>query len=502
LRPRAIELVTCEIDVEMEDTKLIFHMSMKDITLEYLLSFDIEHGLTAPLKETTPWLHQILMSAMQTMCAVKENKHQNVEMYCTVIQLQIANIRSQNNLAFQIIHGLYLFSSGTSRKTIDLLVHCGLSPGYDALHTSHTIMADGQIRRAQLVARGPHMIGWDNIQVSTSTHVEQRTLAPPKVQSGTTAIIYPLRNATLEDLRLRPILDNRLKCDMITFSDNVRPTYMHMHHMTDHLIIDIIKILIDNHPGFNYLLNSPVLKHRSYCPPPLGYKTQEYVLRTTTTDESTTDGNIKVARNVYIDQLVSINQMENFQLAPGLFHAQLNLIWAILHIHRGSLEEIRGLQYYISLLDRVRLGAEHPDYHTLVSLATQVLVGHILLYWEIVSGMSLAALADRKSTAEELKVFASKIYHTYVSAHAVEDVSGQPDPEIQDRVLRNIILLNRDLLIFYKLDLAISSGDFGRVEIFLGTLTMMFAGARCKNYTTELLHFIQNLNKVWTSNFA
>jgi hypothetical protein len=116
--------------------------------------------------------------------------------------------------------------------------------------------------------------------------------------------------------------------------------------------------------------------------------------------------------------------------------------------------------------------------------------------------MSLTALADRKSTAEELKVFATKIYHTYVSARAVEDVSGQPDSEIQDRVLRNIILLNRDLLIFYELDLAISSGDFGHVEIFLGTLTMMFVGAGCKNYTTELLHFIQNLNKVWTSNFA
>ncbi|KAG1743649.1 uncharacterized protein EDB91DRAFT_1051024, partial [Suillus paluster] len=116
----------------------------------------------------------------------------------TVIQSQIANIRSQNNLAFQIIHGLCLFSGGTSRKTIDLLAHCGLSPGYDALHISHTIMADGQIRRAQLVARGPHMIGWDNIQVSTSTHVEQRALAPPKVQSGTTTIIYPLRNTTLE----------------------------------------------------------------------------------------------------------------------------------------------------------------------------------------------------------------------------------------------------------------------------------------------------------------
>jgi hypothetical protein len=118
----------------------------------------------------------------------------------------------------------------------------------------------------------------------------------------------------------------------------------------------------------------------------------------------------------------------------------------IKQFHSGSLEEIGGLQYYISLLGSVRLGAEHPDYRTLVSLATQVLVGHILLYWEIISGMSLAALADRKSiAAEELKVFTTNICHTYVSTHAVEDVSGQPDSEIQDGVLQNIILLNRDL---------------------------------------------------------
>lgn len=43
------------------------------------------------------------------------------------------------------------------------------------------------------------------------------------------------------------------------------------------------------------------------------------------------------------------------------------------------------MQYYILLLGRVRLGAEHPDYHTLVSFTTQILIGHILLYWEMVS---------------------------------------------------------------------------------------------------------------------
>ncbi|KAG1895028.1 uncharacterized protein F5891DRAFT_960741, partial [Suillus fuscotomentosus] len=65
----------------------------------------------------------------------------------TVIESQIANIRSQNNLAFQMIHGLCLFSGGSSHKTIDLLACCGLSPAYDTLHNAHVAMADGQIQR-------------------------------------------------------------------------------------------------------------------------------------------------------------------------------------------------------------------------------------------------------------------------------------------------------------------------------------------------------------------
>ncbi|KAG1890080.1 hypothetical protein F4604DRAFT_1568526 [Suillus subluteus] len=74
-----------------------------------------------------------------------------------------------------------------------------------------------------------------------------------------------------------------------------------------------------------------------------------------------------------------------------------------------------------------------------------------------------------------------------MSSSAFREISGV-GPESEDGVLRNIILL-----IFYELDLAVSSGDFGCVEIFLGALTMIFAGAGCKNYTGELLQFIQNL---------
>ncbi|KAJ6585484.1 hypothetical protein B0H19DRAFT_926076, partial [Mycena capillaripes] len=66
----------------------------------------------------------------------------------------------------------------------------------------------------------------------------------------------------------------------------------------------------------------------------------------------------------------------------------------------------------------------------------------------------------------------------------------------------NMHLLMRDLLFFYLLRTSISSGDFGRVELLLGKLTLMFSGGSCPHYQTELLHFLQNLRNVWPEGFA
>ncbi|KAJ7132584.1 hypothetical protein C8R44DRAFT_611803 [Mycena epipterygia] len=67
---------------------------------------------------------------------------------------------------------------------------------YNSVKTTHSTLAVGQIRRAQLAARSGHAISWDNMHLSLSEHVEQRTLAPPKVQTGTTSLVYLLRGVT------------------------------------------------------------------------------------------------------------------------------------------------------------------------------------------------------------------------------------------------------------------------------------------------------------------
>ncbi|KAJ7911240.1 hypothetical protein B0H13DRAFT_1453981, partial [Mycena leptocephala] len=64
---------------------------------------------------------------------------------------------------------------------------------YNSVNDTHATLAVGQMRRAQVAARSGHAISWDNTHLTLSVHVEQRTLDPAKVQTGTTILEYVLR---------------------------------------------------------------------------------------------------------------------------------------------------------------------------------------------------------------------------------------------------------------------------------------------------------------------
>ena len=130
---------------------------------------------------------------------------------CSVIQEQLCNVCSRYSISFQIAFGLFLYCTGTSCQAIDILSKLGLSICYESLLPANEYLSAVMISRVQTVARLPHTIGWDNIQICTSTHVKQWYLGPSKVQTGTTTIIYPLRGASEASCELEPIEKNLLK---------------------------------------------------------------------------------------------------------------------------------------------------------------------------------------------------------------------------------------------------------------------------------------------------
>ncbi|KAK6974994.1 hypothetical protein R3P38DRAFT_3335296 [Favolaschia claudopus] len=526
-----------DIHREMDDLSTVFLRHTTELTPESISDFDFERDITETCRERTPKLRAILTAAAQTKRAEKENKLKDVEPFISMIQSQIAKTRSENNNLCAIPCSLYFLSSAMPRKVIDTLHHAGMCCSYNTTKDLHCTLSKGHLRLAELIARTGHSLGWDNNHLSLSPHVEQRTLAPPKVQTGTTSIIYLLRGLLdLVTLSLQRIRERRARLEMITFAD-IRPTHSQCVSLRHHYDLSLVDILVNYESKFDYLGDSSELQHPSYRPPPPNYRTSEYVLRTTTIDEGTTEGTIQINENIYLEQLKfgihdlddiavptyndqktnalirsaqhlrtndvsAILRLEHLQPAPGAFHIELNLAWMILRTHRGKSNDIGSLQYFIGLLAKKRLGADKPDFETLVSLLEQVLIGLVLHYWEVESGMSVQDLAKSKPSPARLREMAGKIYEKYVAGISDDDDDEEDDDDSPDHMQRNLRLLTRDILVFYTLQRAISSGDFGRVELLLGTLTMMFSGGGCLQYKTELLYFQQNLQKAWPESFA
>lgn len=87
----------------------------------------------------------------------------------------------------------------------------------------------------------------------------------------------------------------------------------------------------------------------------------------------------------------------------GLFHLTMNLIWALLHVHRGSIHQIGSLSYFFAILNCTQLGCEHPDYHTLLSTLLQTLHRIILNAWQVECGCpSFAAFTLSNPSADNL----------------------------------------------------------------------------------------------------
>jgi hypothetical protein len=427
------------------------------------------------------------------------------------------------------------------------------------------------MQRAVAIGSGPHIFCYDNINLSTSIFVEQRgSSSPAKVTSGTFAVLYKVRNGNLQHMKLAPIMERFKKVKGLNFNQDLRPTIAQIHSFHSQLKIVVIRVLTTFCSHFSEYAKLPELQHQPRRRLPKGHITEQFPIRATTIEEATVLGNLLFHDDVYITQLKrSLNDLseyaipsfndqltnsrirsaqqlrrgdvdawerrEVFQLGFGLFHLCLNLVWALLHIHRGSLNQIGSLAYWFALLEKARLGADHPDYHTLLETLIQVLNGLLLNAWMIECGKpSLAAFASSEPSIGELNKIAEKIIQNHSTPMAElslvkkeeADSTGEsveepivqprtrknqpipppitfnlPDPD-NDRVHQNIRILTRDLLYLCELVRAISDGDIGRIEDMLPQLAMMFRGAGGNNYCTEILYFILHLKHIWTPEFA
>ncbi|KAF8262352.1 hypothetical protein EI94DRAFT_1602652 [Lactarius quietus] len=571
MRPHALEIVCGVIDEEMDSiTKEDILPGLSAISPDYIKSWTV-----ADVSEQLPFVTQVLRRAAQTPLAKETNKKKHPKAMCNIMVKQLSYHCSGRALGFPAQIGLFLWSLGCSRQTIDALHRCGLSVSYPSVLNNLATLADHCMQVATSIGSGIHVFCYDNVQISTSIFVEQRgSSGPSKVTSGTFGVLYKVHNGNPKHMRLAPIFERFKTTKGLEYNRDLRPTHQQQKSLHLQLRVAVVRVLMKYCPGFQSYQTDPALQNFPRRPMPPGYMTEQFPLRATTIEEATVQGNMLYHDEVYLNQLErtpeglceyaipSFNdqltnsrirsgqilrarditpwtQHEVFQLGFGLFHLCLNLVWALLHVHRRSLEQTGSLAYFFALIEKTHLTGHHPDYHMLLSALMQVLDGILLNAWQLESGhRDLGKFASTEPLVEDLLRMAGDIITNHATPMETpsalnkkapvgdgDDGSDEsdyetglmglfpkpldlgvpaallPDPD-RDRVHQNTRLLCRDLLYVAELVRAISDGDIGRIEDMLPILAMMFRGAGGNNYCTEILHFILNLKHVWTSEFA
>ncbi|KAJ7882756.1 hypothetical protein B0H14DRAFT_2565150 [Mycena olivaceomarginata] len=441
----------------------------------------------------SPFLTRILTAAAQTERAKLHNKIKRPEKMVQVVTRQLLYLFSNNCLAFQAEFGLFLWSTGCARQAIDALYRCGLSVAYDSVLN----LVESLGEHCNTNARG--------------------AAGPAKVTSGPFAVLYGLRNAKWEHMLIAPIMKRYRASTGLQFNRDIRPDLDHLRTFHDQLVVHIIDRLFAYNEGFERVAKQPSLKHRTIRAIPVGWKTPQFRLALPrpkkqqhveiccftmsfiSTSSGLTNSRIRSAQVLRSKDVNAWERREIFQLGFGLFHLCLNLVWAVLHTHRGSVNELGSLTYFFTLMEKTRLGNDQPDYHSLLAALTQVLDGLLL---------NDCGSVESNPSLETLRDIASCIVNDYstpmnTSSHTAEESSSDSeseesessseagncstpkastpqsmDPE-DDPAHHNIRLLTRDLLMVAVLVRAISDGDIGRVEVLLSHLAFMFRGSGC-----------------------
>ena len=167
-----------------------------------------------------------------------------------VIVSQMAYHRSHYAMQFQALLGLFWWSSGASRQSIHTVRRYGLSIPYDSINQILPKLSPQCLAEAQPIARSPHLATYDNINISLSSFYEQREDAPSKVQSGTVTVLYKLRNANPDHMRLQELLKrDREGWDSICPMPNLRSVSWRLSKDSPP---HVVKMLVKRVPEFSY----------------------------------------------------------------------------------------------------------------------------------------------------------------------------------------------------------------------------------------------------------
>ncbi|PPQ76055.1 hypothetical protein CVT26_005437 [Gymnopilus dilepis] len=297
--------------LEMESSKPLLRMNFKDISPAFLQDWDIE-TIMEPVNARTQIWSKILVAATEPQ--KKDDSDHDARTQSTVfllvrdltrnvISASVHYLRSMASCKVEVVLALSAWATGASRRLIEILHQSGLAISYTSIMNIMGSMAEHSMEEARrLVRQRPHLLAYDNINLSTSIFVVQTENMPNKVRSGTFPLLYELLYADPKYMELEPILSRLRKSSPLKMSD-LRPSRQAAESFDLHSMINIVEVLTRYSMGFKYLQAEQSLRHPERRAIPKGHKTKFYCLRVNTIEEASVQGNILVHNDIYVNQL-------------------------------------------------------------------------------------------------------------------------------------------------------------------------------------------------------
>ncbi|KAK7460976.1 hypothetical protein VKT23_008904 [Stygiomarasmius scandens] len=447
---RARSIICQRISDQMEKAKPHFRLTVEEFTPEFLSSFDLEKDVYEySLANLPDWM--AILDAAATSPASQNSKKRDTKLGRTIVTAQVMHMRSIQCAKVQSLIGLSTWGSTASKQTIEVLNHCELSTSWPTIISTVENLANRSILSAIKISKSSHMFNYDNMDISSSIHVEQTKTAVSKIASGTFPILYEATNVKDRNhMRVEPTLKNLRKGIPLQPAD-ICPTRKHLTFYHEHTVINIIDPLIRRIPSFsNYAIHDE-LKHPVRRIPPSNHVTKFYPLPVTTQEEKTISGNLNVQEHVYTtilkqdpndpelskyliptinDQYTNArirsclvkrfgdlspwSRREIFAVGIAIFHMIMNLIWALRAKHYGNARNPGSISFFFHVMEKKRLAGDKPDFYTLSAALQQILDGILLSAWRKECG-DLKAFASTNPTPKRLKAIASIILHKYLT---------------------------------------------------------------------------------------
>jgi hypothetical protein len=262
-------------------------------------------------------------------------------------------------------------------------------------------LGEHSMEAARSISRGFHVLQYDNLDLQTSIHVEQRGHSTPAKHTGRCwGTVDQIANVSPDYVELQAINGRLISAPPLTFQHDIRPTHSRLLSLESQLEVSVVKVLLEYSAPFSQYSTHSDLQYRPIRPLPPDAITDPHPTRVTTFDESTIKGNNQFLDEFYLNQLgqqfddfknkaipcivdqLTLSRLRSiksqhrrdvdeyerrqpFQLGYGLFHAEMNFAWLLLPVHCGKASEVGSLAYWFSILNKKRLSSDKPDYHSL-----------------------------------------------------------------------------------------------------------------------------------------